>query len=109
MADETRAVVRTRLREMAVIYALIFGMFVILRPFLLGLPSASISTPFWGAIALLGGLAFYLSSRRPLSLARLRFLELVMVISLASFITFYQTTLFVDRSLGNDPTRRSWS
>ena len=105
MADETRAVVRTRLREMAVIYALIFGMFVILRPFLLGLPSASISTPFWGAIALLGGLAFYLSNRRPMSLARLRFLELVMVIALASFITYYQTSLFLERSLGNDQTR----
>ena len=85
LADETRALVRTRLREMTVIYGLIFGMFVILRPFLLGLPTASISTPFWGAIALLGGLAFYLSSRHPISLARLGFLELVMVIALASF------------------------
>ena len=54
LADETRAIVRTRLREMAVIYALIFGMFVILRPFLLGLPTASISTPFWGANSLAG-------------------------------------------------------
>lgn len=47
LADETRALVHTRLREMTVIYGLIFGMFVILRPFLLGLPTASISTPFW--------------------------------------------------------------
>ena len=33
LADETRAVVRTRLREMAVFYGLIFGMFVILGHF----------------------------------------------------------------------------
>jgi eukaryotic-like serine/threonine-protein kinase len=105
LADETRAVVRTRLREMAVIYSLIFGMFVILRPFLLGLPTASISTPFWGAIVLLGGLAVYLSSRRHLSLARLRLLELAMVISLASFVTFYQTSVFIERSLQKDPVR----
>ncbi len=105
LADETRALVRTRLREMTVIYGLIFGMFVILRPFLLGLPTASISTPFWGAIALLGGLTFYLSSRHPISLARLGFLELVMVIALASFITYYQTSLFIERSLDNDSVR----
>ncbi len=105
LADETRAVVRTRLREMAVIYALIFGMFVILRPFLLGLPSASISTPFWGAIVLLGGLSLYLSSRHPVTLARLGFLELAMVIAVACFITYYQTSLFLERSQGKDPTR----
>ena len=90
---------------MTVIYGLIFGMFVILRPFLLGLPTASISTPFWGAIALLGGLAFYLSSRHPISLARLGLLELVMVIALASFITYYQTSLFIERSLEGDSVR----
>ena len=105
LADETRALVRTRLREMTVIYGLIFGMFVILRPFLLGLPTASISTPFWGAIALLGGLAFYLSSRHPISLSRLGFLELVMVIALAIFVTYYQTSLFIERSLDNDSVR----
>jgi tRNA A-37 threonylcarbamoyl transferase component Bud32 len=105
LADETRALVRTRLREMALIYALIFGMFVILRPFLLGLPEASISTPFWGAMIVLGGLAVYLSRARPLSLARLRLLELGMVIALASFITFYQTSRFIERSVGKDPIR----
>ena len=105
LADETRAVVRTRLREMTVIYGLIFGMFLILRPFLLGLQTASISTPFWGAIALLGWLAFYLSSRHSLSVARLRFLELVMVISLASFLAFYQARALIDFSLEKDQTR----
>ena len=105
LADETRTVVRTRLREMAVIYGLIFGMFVILRPFLLGLPTATISTPFWGAIALLAGLVLYLSSPQPVSLTRLRFLELAMVIAVASFIAYYQTSLFVERSLGRDPVR----
>jgi eukaryotic-like serine/threonine-protein kinase len=105
LADETRAVVRTRLRELTVIYSLIFGMFVILRPFLLGLPTASISTPFWGAIALLAGLAVLLSSGHPISLARLGFLELVMVIALASFTTYYQTSLFIDRSLEGDSVR----
>jgi eukaryotic-like serine/threonine-protein kinase len=105
LADETRALVRTRLREITVIYGLIFGMFVILRPFLLGLATASISTPFWGAIVLLGGLALYLSSRHPISLARLSLLELVMVIALASFVTYYQTTLFIERSLVNDAVR----
>jgi eukaryotic-like serine/threonine-protein kinase len=105
LADETRALVRTRLREITVIYGLIFGMFVILRPFLLGLATASISTPFWGAIVLLGGLALYLSSRHHISLARLSLLELVMVIALASFVTYYQTTLFIERSLVNDAVR----
>jgi tRNA A-37 threonylcarbamoyl transferase component Bud32 len=105
LADETRALVRTRLREITVIYGLIFGMFVILRPFLLGLPTASISTPFWGAIALLGGLAFYLSRRHHISLARLGFLELAMVIALAGFVTYYQTSLFIERSLQNDSVR----
>ena len=105
MADETRALVRTRLREITVFYGLIFGMFVILRPFLLGLPTASISTPFWGAIALLGALTFYLSSRHSISLARLGFLELVMVIALASFTTYYQTSLFLERSLEGDSVR----
>jgi eukaryotic-like serine/threonine-protein kinase len=105
LADETRAVVRTRLREMTVIYGLIFGMFLILRPFLLGLPTASISTPFWGAIALLGALTFYLSSHTRLSLKRLRFLELMMVISLASFLAFYQARALIEFSLEGDQTR----
>ena len=90
---------------MTVIYGLIFGMFLILRPFLLGLQTASISTPFWGAIALLGALGFYLSSRTPLSLERLRFLELMMVISLASFLAFYQARALIDFSLERDQTR----
>jgi eukaryotic-like serine/threonine-protein kinase len=105
LANETRAVVRTRLREMTVIYGLIFGMFLILRPFLLGLETASIATPFWGAIALLGALAFYLSSHTPLSLRRLRFLELMMVISLASFLSFYQARALIEFSLGGDQAR----
>ena len=103
LADETRAVVRTRLREMTVIYGLIFGMFVILRPLLLGLPNATISSPFWGAIALLVGIVFYTSSSRPISLRRLRLLELVMVIALASFVTFYQTSVFVEYSIAKNP------
>ncbi len=104
-SSETQAVVRTRLREMTVIYALFFGMFVILRPFLLGLPTASISTPFWGAIAGLGGLSVYLASGLPISLKRLRVLEAVMVIALAIFITYYQTSLFIERSLNGDSAR----
>jgi eukaryotic-like serine/threonine-protein kinase len=105
MADETRVVVRSRLREMAVIYGLIFGMFLILRPFLLGLQTASIFTPFWWAVAILAGLAFYLSRPSPLTLRRLRFLELVMVISLASFLAFYQARALIEFSLENDLTR----
>ena len=109
MADETRAVVRTRLREMTVIYGLIFGMFLILRPFLLGLETASISTPFWGAIGILGWLAFYLSSPAYLSLKRLRFLEFMMVISLAGFLAFYQARALIEFSWAADQARASQS
>lgn len=105
LADESRALVRTRLREMTVIYALIFGMFLILRPFLLGLETASVSTPFWAAIALLGAVAFHLSSRGPLSLWRLRALELMMVISLSGFLAFYQARALLEFSLAGDQTR----
>ena len=80
-------------------------MFLILRPFLLGLQTASISTPFWVAIAMLGWLAFYLSRPTPTLAARLRFLELVMVIALASFLTFYQARALIEFSLENDHTR----
>ena len=102
-AEEERTVIRVRLGQLAVIYTLLFGMTLVLRPFLLGLIDPVIATVAGILFALLLGLAVVLSWRPAIPIAALRFLELAMTASLAGLLVLYLYRRLVERSLADDP------
>ncbi len=61
--------IRVRLGQLAVIYAVLFGMTLVLRPFLLGLIDPVIATVACILLSLLVGLAVVLSWRPAISVA----------------------------------------
>ncbi|MFI5456164.1 MAG: serine/threonine-protein kinase [Isosphaerales bacterium] len=100
---ETRAVVRARMRELPIIFILIFGMaffwrYVVLRDSLLAIALHNVVV-----LVALGGIAAVLWGRRPLSLARLETLELVMIVLLATLGCVSQYQLMLMYSLRADP------
>jgi hypothetical protein len=102
-AAESESVVRARLRELPMIYILLLAMATFYRVFILGYydlviyyVDVTITALFAGAIALL-------SSRRTLSLARLKALELGMVALFACRDLIVEYRLVLIFSQRNDP------
>jgi serine/threonine-protein kinase len=107
---ECERVLRSRLRELALIYLLIFGMTYLCGRFILSqavkLPIGSSFSAEWmrvSALCMLVGLIALLSSPVPLSARQLRALELYMVACLAASIAFVQYRLMLLESLHDDP------
>jgi hypothetical protein len=91
--EETRMVVQSRMRELPIIYVLLFGMMLVMRPAVLSVyPLAMLLplvVPFVVVSVPLIGIAFVLSARRP-SLASLRKTELGMTAALAAVLVIYE-------------------
>ena len=87
--DETRAIVQSRLRELPIIYVLIFGMMLLLRPVILSVHPLAMLVPCVVVAVPLIGIAILLSARR-LSLPSLRQIELGMTAALAALLVIYE-------------------
>ena len=102
--EETRAVIQSRLRELPLIYVLIFGMMLLLRPVVLSSLSMAILAPFGIVAATFAGIAILLSARR-FSLAWLRRIELVMTVGLAVLLVVYEGRAIIGPFLQVDRIR----
>jgi serine/threonine-protein kinase len=100
---ESRSLVRSRLFELAVIYLLIFGMSTFWRHVVLRRYDPTISALHAVVLVALGGIAALLKSPVPLSMARLRLLELAMIGMLAVRVNFAQYWSMLTYSLRDDP------
>jgi eukaryotic-like serine/threonine-protein kinase len=100
-ADEARSVIQARLRELPLIYVLVFGVMLFLRPVVLGLSQSSITVPFSFVAAGLVGLTVLLSVRR-FSLAQLRWIELGMTGAIASLLVLHEVRTLIGRTLLED-------
>lgn len=89
LAEENRSLVQSRLRELPIIYALIFGVMLFLRPLVLGRLPTSIVLPCVIVAAVLGGVGLLLATR-PFSLRALRQLEQAMMVALACLLMLYE-------------------
>jgi hypothetical protein len=91
--EETRAVVQSRLRELPIIYVVIFGMMLLMRPIVLSVYPLSmllpLIVPFVVVSVPLIGIAFFLLARRQ-SLETLRKIELGMTAALAALLVIYE-------------------
>jgi eukaryotic-like serine/threonine-protein kinase len=88
--EETRSVVQTRLRELPLIYLLIFGTMLLLRPaVLLGSVRLAMLVSFGMVAAGFAGVVILLSTRR-LRLVWLRRIELGIVVALAVLLIVYE-------------------
>jgi tRNA A-37 threonylcarbamoyl transferase component Bud32 len=101
--SEAQSVVRARLRELPMIYILIFGMGLVYGCIVHRFPDLTIPALHVIVLLALGGIAALLWSRRPLSMAQLRGLELGMIAMLASLCAFAQYRIMRRHSLGGDP------
>ncbi len=101
--SEAQSVVRARLRELPMIYILIVAMTFVYRGIIHHYADLMIPALNVVVILVLGGIAALLWSRRPLSMAQLRGLELGMIAMLASKYAFSQYRGMLRYSLGGDP------
>src|SRR5262249_50371061 len=101
--SEAEPAVRARLRALPLVYLLILAMATSWRCVLLGDEDVVLHYLDATVIAALGGVIALLSSRWPISLARLRALELGMVGLIASRVTIVQYRLILTFSLREDP------
>jgi eukaryotic-like serine/threonine-protein kinase len=99
--EETRAIVQSRLRELPLIYVLIFGMMLLLRPVVLSSVAMAVLAPFGIVATTLAGIAILLSARK-LSLAWLRRIELVITMMLAGLLVIYECHAVIGPSLPDD-------
>jgi eukaryotic-like serine/threonine-protein kinase len=99
--EETRSVVQARLRELPLIYVLIFGMMLLLRPIVLSSLSMAIYAPFGILATTFAGIAILLSART-FSLAPLRRIELVMTVALAGLLVVYECRAIINPTLEAD-------
>ena len=102
-AEEERTVVRVRLGELAVIYALIFEMVLVFRPLLLGLTDPPVAILASVIAVSLAGVAGLLAWRPSITIAWLRAIELAMTGALAGVLVFYLYRRLIERSLAADP------
>jgi serine/threonine-protein kinase len=105
--SETPSVVQVRLRQLAVIYLVIFGMAIAWRQVILGRDALgshgqAVVTLNVLVLVILGGTIAALSDRRRFSLAGLKALELGIIGMLASMLTFAQYRLMLEASLRDD-------
>jgi hypothetical protein len=97
------SVVRARLRELPMIYILILAMATFWRVVILGDDDHVLHYLDGTVIMSLGGVIALLSSRSPLSLARLKALELGMIGMVASRVAIVEYRLVLIFSLRDDP------
>jgi len=100
-ADEARSVIQARLRELLLIYVLIFGVMLFVRPVVLGASPFAILIPFCIVAAGLVGITILLSVRR-FAVGRLRWIELGMTVAVASLLVLYEYRTLVGRTLEQD-------
>ena len=100
---ESPALVQARLRELPIIYIVIFGIMILWRHLVLTKPDVMNSALNLAVIAVLAGIAAHLSGRRVLSLVRLQLIELGMVMMIAGMFAFIQYRVMLDASLQGDP------
>jgi serine/threonine-protein kinase len=101
--NAVRPVVQARLRELAIIYILVFGMLILLRPYLLGYLDPTLAWIGGGVFTGLAGLALLLWGRREFSIALLRKLELGVVALITCLVIYYEYRYLLLRSLAGDP------
>ncbi len=101
VADETRSLVQSRLRELPLIYVLIFGVMLFVRPVVLAVSLTAILIPL--AVVCMGllGVSILLSSRQ-VSIERLRIIEIGVIIALAGLLIIYESRALIDRTLLED-------
>ncbi len=101
--SEVQSVVRARLRELPMIYILIMAMGLVYRVIVRQYTDLMIPALNVAILLVLGGIAALLWSRRPLSMGRLRMLELGMIAMLAARFAFSQYRSMLRYSLAGDP------
>jgi serine/threonine-protein kinase len=101
--SEAESVLRARLRELPMIYILILAMATFWRCAILGDDDRVLHYLDATVIASLGGVIALLSSRWPVSLARLKALELVMIGVLAGRVAIVEYRIVMIFSLRDDP------
>ncbi len=99
--EETRSVIQSRLRELPLIYVLIFGTMLLLRPVVLSSVGMATLGPFGVVATTFAGITILLSARN-LSLTWLRRIELVMIVALAGVLVVYECHAIVGRFLPED-------
>jgi len=99
--EETRAIIQSRLRELPLIYFLIFGMMLLLRPVVLSSLPMAILAPFGILATTFAGIAILLSARA-FSIAPLRRIELVMTVALAGLLVVYECRAIIGPTLEAD-------
>jgi hypothetical protein len=104
-AEEERTIVRVRLQQLAVIYVLIFGMTLILRPFLFGLTDPVIASSAASMLALVLCVPAVLAWWPAMTVPWLRRLELAMTLALAGLLSLYFYRRLMDPSVVLDPAR----
>ena len=100
-ADEARSVIQSRLRELPLIYVLIFGVMLFLRPVVLGASTTPVVVAFTVVASALIGLSIVLSFSR-LSVEWLRLIELGITAAVASLLIFYEFRTLIGRTLEQD-------
>ncbi len=100
---EAQSVVRARLRELPMIYILIVAMTFVYRGIIHNYADLVIPALNVVVILVLAGIAAMLWSHRPLSMARLRGIELGMIAMLAGKYAFSQYRGMLRYSLAGDP------
>jgi serine/threonine-protein kinase len=96
--DETRAVVQARLRELPIIYVLIFGTMLLLRPVVLSTYPLAMIIPYVVVALPLIGVAFLVSARR-LSLPSLRQVEMGMTAALGALLVYSECRAIMNASI----------
>jgi tRNA A-37 threonylcarbamoyl transferase component Bud32 len=104
-SGETQPVIQARLSELCLIYALIFGMLLLLRPFILGRGDLLVSATIGVVVTGLLGVSIWLRSGQKLALRRLRQIEFAVTGALAAVVVFYEYRNLLARSLEGDPVR----
>ena len=99
--EETRSVVQSRLRELPLIHIVIFGMMLLLRPFVLRSVAWTSLVPFGIVAATFAGIAILLSARS-LSLTWLRRIEVGMTVALAGLLVAYECKRVIGPFLPED-------
>ena len=100
-ADEARAVIQLRLRELPLIYVLIFGVMLFLRPVVLGASTTSVLVAVAVVATALIGLSIVLAVRR-FTLGWLRSIELAITVAVASLLVLYEFLTLISRTLEED-------
>ena len=102
---EASPLVQARLRELCLIYGMIFGMLLVLRPFILGQADLLMLVTIGTAVAGVVVVSVLLHGRVILPLRRLRQIEFAVTVILAAVVVFYEYRVLLARSLEGDPVR----